>query len=710
MGASTRDEENTRMNPSSPTIRLAAMVLVLATAARPAAAAADASPAGRWEGSIALPGMELGVTVELATDERGGWSGKIDIPAQGARGLALGALEVAPPRIRFGIQGIPGEPTFDGQLAEDGNTISGTFHQSGQSFPFRPSRARPAQEQAQSALAEFYVPSVGVAIVRGDEIVLAEGFGLRDVERKLPATADTLYAIGSITKSFTATAIGLLVDEGKLRLDQPVAELLPEFRLHDPLRTLAVTVRDLLAHRTGLPRHDLGWYNAKDSREELVRRLRYLEPSAPLRERWQYQNWMFTTAGYLAGRLAGTSWEELVRARLLAPLGMRRSNFSTRDSTADPDHAEPYVERDRKVERVPFRELPQMGPAGTINSSAREMAAWLGLQLGRGSLSDRRLVQEGTIADLHAGHMVLPEGGPDPEILAPRYGLGWLVDVYRGRRRVSHGGGIDGFTALATFFPDDGVGVVVLANLSGTPVPALVTLIASDRLLGLSEIDWRARILARWQQARDAEQKATAKGEQERRPGTRPPRPLEEYEGEYEHPGYGVIAVRRDGADGLAATLHDLPISLEHWHFETFRGTSPEKVLSDLKLFVQFVSDAAGEITRLEVPLEPLVPAIGFRKRPPARLADPAFLSGLAGEYRFVDMPTVTARVELAGSRLRVTLPAQPTYELEPLRGTEFQLRGLEGYRARFVLDRAGKVSELQFVQPEGVYSAKPED
>lgn len=719
------------MRAARPGLGLALLLL----AALPAAAE-EASLAGSWPGAIELPGQQLRVVVELAQKE-GAWTGTVDIPAQGAADLPLEGVVVEPPRVRFAIAGVPGAPTFDGTADAEGAVIAGTFTQGGQSFPFRLSRqggsaadaARAALAEApalvQAVLAKFLVPSAGVAVVAGGEVVLATGYGTRDLEAGLPASADTLYAIGSVTKSFTAAVLAAQADDGKLELDQPVVELLPEFRLADAERTSRVTVRDLLAHRTGLPRHDLGWYGdgRELSREQVVHRLRFLTANTGLREQWQYQNWMFTTAGYLAGRLDGTSWEEAVRARLLLPLGMRRAVFTTAEMAADGDRAVAYEERDGERVKVPYREFPAMAPAGAINASASDMGRWLLLHLGRGEVDGRRILASSVVDELHQPAMVMAGGSADPEVLAPRYALGWFTDVYRGHRRVHHGGNIDGFSALATFFPDAGVGIVVLANLGGTPAPNVITRTLSDRLLELEPIDWLARIGGRWDAARAAGEAAEGRAGELRRDGAPPPRPLAEYAGEYEHPGYGRIAVevaappappgRRGGAGAgrLRARFHGLDMELEPWHFETFRATSQDPAISELKLFLQFVPDSGGEVVRLEAPFEALLPPIEFTKLPPARLSDPAFLARLAGVYVDPAQPEVRGRIEVAGDALRLLLPAQPPYTLEPLRGIEFRIRELPEFRVRFVLDAAGeRAVELHYLQPDGVYVARRVD
>ncbi|WP_253185716.1 serine hydrolase domain-containing protein [Bacillus licheniformis] len=184
---------------------------------------------------------------------------------------------------------------------------------------------------AEEKMKEWNVPGAAVAVIKEDEIIMAEGFGFRDKERKLKVNPETVFAIGSASKAFTTAAMAVLADEGKMEWDKPVREYLPEFKMHDPVATERMTPRDLACHRSGLPRHEMMWYNSSFSREELFRRIRYLEPNQDFRSKWQYQNLMYMTAGYLAGRIAGTTWEDLVHERLFKPLHMTSSSFSVED-------------------------------------------------------------------------------------------------------------------------------------------------------------------------------------------------------------------------------------------------------------------------------------------------------------------------------------------------------------------------------------------
>lgn len=672
--------------------------------------------AGRWEGAVQLPGTELKIEVVLS---RAGsaWSGTIDIPAQDARDLALGDVKVDGSAVSFTLPAVPGTPAFKGTLAPDGASISGSFTQAGQTFPFKLQRKADPSEAAASALGGFdefvqsamkswNVPGLAIAMVKDGKVVLAKGYGLRNIQANLPVTPDTIFAIGSSTKAFTTMAMGILVEEGKLAWDEPVKTYLPKFALKDEVAGKGMTPRDLVTHRSGLPRHDLVWYNAKLTRPELVARLPYLEANKDFREKFQYQNLMFLTAGHLAAEVAGTSWEEVIRSRILDPIGMKNSNFAVSESQKGSDFATPYTLNEKKALDIPFRAIDAMGPAGSINSSVNDMTKWLQLNLGGGQVAGKRIVAPRQVQDMHRPQMVIqtfPGLFEDPEVQQPSYGLGWIIESYRGKKRVHHGGNIDGFSAQVSMLPDEGIGVVVLSNLNGNPLPDIVARHASDRLLGLEPIDWNGRSLKR----RDVGEKASASAKkaagEERKTGTKPAHTLDEYVGEYVHPAYGSVTVAR-GGEGLSARFHDLPMRLTHWHFETFRADVEDKSLSEVKLFFQFFTDAQGEVDRLTVPFEPSVQPIPFKKLPPARLTDAGFLRQLAGDYAMADSPAFKMAVTLNGSTLSLTLPGQPPLELEPAHGTTFNVKGLSGFNVRFVVE-TGKPTQLKLIQPNGVFT-----
>jgi CubicO group peptidase (beta-lactamase class C family) len=668
---------------------------------------------GHWQGAVEIPGSKLGIYVDF-TAKDGGWSGDISIPAQNAKDLPLQDVKLDGAKVSFAIAGIPGDPKFSGTIAEDGKAIAGDFTQGGQTFPFQlqsaPAPSDAAQqalegydELVEQALREFEVPGAAVAVVVDGKVVLSKGYGLRDLDKKTQVTSKTLFAIGSATKAFTTFVMGQLVDEGELDWDKPVTGFLPGFRLQDRTATELITPRDLVTHRSGLPRHDLLWYNAKLSRREMVERLPYLEPNQTLRAKFQYNNAMFLTAGYLVEHITGKSWEDNVRQRVFEPLGMERSNFSVLDSQKSDDFAQPHSERKDKLQTIPFRVITNVGPAGSINSCVEDMARWLLLHLGSGKFGETSLIQPATLADMHSPQMPTGDSVERPEISQASYGLGWFVDTYRGHKRLHHGGGIDGFITMVTLLPQDGIGVVAFINRDGVNLPELLVRHALDRLLKLEPIDWKGEALARRTKGKEAQKEAKSKKESARKRGTKPAHKLEEYAGRYEHPGYGTLLVeQRDGR--LEMTYNEIVSPLEHWHYEAFNVAEGAKdpVFENLKLLFQ--TDVKGNVAALAVPFEPQVEDIVFQRRPDDRLSDPEYLGRFTGDYELAgDVFTVG----LSGNVLTLNIPGQPQYHLVPGLGGEFTVKEYSIVSLSFQTDDKGNVTALQLNQPEGVYTAR---
>lgn len=688
-------------------------LIVLVAAATARAQQAEPSWAGHWTGSIQLPTGELAFEVVLA-QAGGAWTGDISIPAQHASHLPLGGITVRGDSLGFAIQGVPGEPTFRGTRTADGTSVAGQFTQGGQTFAFAmKGGASPAEAARQalagfdawvdSALAAWHVVGAGVGIVVDGEVVYARGHGLRDRDRSLPVTTQTLFAIGSASKAFTVFALGTLVDQGRIGWDHPVVEYLPWFRMYDPDVTRRLTVRDLVTHRSGLPRHDLLWYNNPTAtREELVRRLRWLKPNKDLRETFQYNNLMFLTAGYLAGTLMGTPWEDAIRSLVFQPLGMTGSNFSVAESQRAGDFSLPYEVRHDTVRAMPFRDITLVGPAGSINSNVDDMLKWARMQLSDGTVDGRRVIQAATLRDMHAPHM--PIGLSDQkEFGASDYGMGWFLTSYRGHYRADHGGNIDGFSALVVLYPQDRLGIVVLTNQNGSALPGLVALHAADRIFGPPLRNWNAEALARRNVAQGEERQAEQRKTSVRVPNTRPSHPLADYAGEYADSGYGTLRVTVDSGH-LVAVYNGIRTALEHWHYDVFNGARnpADPTFEDMKYL--FAGNAKGDIDVVSAPFEPSVDPIAFRRQPDAQLRDSSFIQRFTGRYVLV---TDTVAVVRQGSVLVLNVRGQPGYRLVPYRRAEFDLEGLQGFSLAFTTDAAGTVTGAVVRQPNGVFTAR---
>lgn len=671
---------------------------------------------GRWTGSITLPTGKLDFSLHFTAED----AGTITIPAQGAKDLPLESVALSGSDATFKIKDIPGDPTFTGKL--EGDAVKGSFKQGGGTFVFEIRREEDANKQAADVLAGFdefveqarlgwNAPGVAVAIVKRGDVIYSKGFGYRDVEQKLPVTENTLFPIGSSTKAFTTFVLGQLADEGKIDWDKPVTTYLPEFRLADQEIGARLTPRDLVTHRSGLPRHDLVWYgNTPHTREELVKRLAFLPANKDLRETWQYNNLMFLTAGFLEERLTGRSWEENVRERIFVPLNMKRSTFTIRDMEKDSDFALGYRLDDDtdKVERMDFREIASMGPAGSINSSVNEMVGWVKLQLSDGFVEGKPLIKTTTLRDMQTPYMFMGAGSPDaPEIIPVGYGMGWFVDVYRGHQRIHHGGNIDGFSALVLFFPQEEVGMVILTNMNGSGLNNMIARHAADRLLGLSRDDWNGKALAKRALARAEQKKAKAKLEGVRKTGTHPSHPLTEFVGVYENPGYGNIRVIIDPASNsadpaLAFDYNGIITPLEHWHYDVFNAKKAEKDAAFEGFKLLFGTGEDGEIQTLQARMEPQCEPFVFRRLGDAKLSDPAYLTRFVGDFSIDGQPVKFA---LKDKLLTATIPGQPVYELEPARNDTFRIKTLPGFSIRFLSD-GDECTKAEFIQPNGVFTA----
>lgn len=322
------------------------------------------------------------------------------------------------------------------------------------------------------------IPGLSLVIVKDDRVIYMKGFGYKDFEKKVAVTPDTLFAIGSSSKAFTAMLVAMAADEGKLSLDDAPKKFLPYFKLQDPEADAKITLRDLLSHSSGLNRTDLAWVSGTLNREEVIRVAAQAKPTAKLREKFQYQNVMYAAAGEIVGRAENSNWEKLIAARIFKPLGMKDSDTSVPEMQKARDYSFGYVyeEGTKETRRVPTRDFPSVAPAGAINSSARDMAQWLRLMLGGGAFEGKRLVSEKGFAELIKPQMKI--GG----LLS--YGLGWFLREWRGHKVAEHGGNIDGFNAQVALMPDQRLGFVMLTNVSGSPLPASTMNVVWSNLVG----------------------------------------------------------------------------------------------------------------------------------------------------------------------------------------------------------------------------------
>jgi CubicO group peptidase (beta-lactamase class C family) len=564
-------------------------------------------------------------------------------------------------------------------------------------------------ELIQEAMEEWQVPGLSLAVVRDGEPDYLKAFGWRDVEAGLPATPDTQFILCSITKSFTALGLAMLVDDGRLDWTKPVREYLPDFRLHDAVATDRVTVQDLLCHRSGLPRHDWVWMPGDISREEMFAALRHIEPSKDIRSDFQYCNLGYVVAGMVAERICGQSWEDFTRERIMEPLGMIHTGFSHQDLERAPDSARPYVLDDLDKPGVFVRRRAALWsirdtPAGGVNAAVSDLARYMRLYLDDGGIDGTRLVSSACLRELqtprvHSGKSEFAEIGDT------HYGLGLASHHYRGERVVSHSGGWIGWSTLMSLMPDRRCGVTVLTNRAPNPVIDIATKAVLDHLCGRDQVPWIDRFRER-RRAFIAQRPIDDAAKGKRRRPNAPARSLDEYVGGYAHPGYGHLTIERNN-DRLECRYRGMSGGMNHRHYDMFELDEQPETLWPDNLAITFLYDREGRIDRLGAPFEPQVPDIVFHRVAAGEALESAFRASCIGVYRGGPIGHVVA-LDKHG-QLTLSPTGQPTYRLTPYRDRIFTVEGLSGFRLEFLAGETGSVSTIIFYQPNGTFQAQRE-
>ena len=463
----------------------------------------------------------------------------------------------------------------------------------------------------------FEVPGLSVAIVKDGKVLLAKGYGVRKLGEATAVDQNTLFGIGSNTKAFTTACLAMLVDEGKIAWDDRVYQHLPGFQMYDPYVSHEMTVRDLLTHRSGMGLGEgdlLFWPRTTYTRAEVIHQLRYMKPASSFRSRFAYDNLLYMTAGQIIPAVTGTSWDDFVRQRLFTPLGMVNSNLSNAAFKPGDDIAYPHSRVDGKLQAIPFVSLDNAAPAGSINSSAADMAKWVLLQLNRGKLPGREkpLFSADQSREMWLPQTILPTPDPPPPLAGLKanfadYGLGWSLRDYHGRKLVGHTGGVAGFVSRVMLVPEENLGVVILTNAEEGGAFDSILYHVLDHYLQLPPTDW----IAAFKAARDLRQKEAVEVEQkqgnDRNTSSQLSLPLERYAGTYEDAWYGTATIRMEDGHLVLSFDHTPSMvgELEHWQYDTFRTHWRDRIIADA--FVTFSLKPNGSIDRFTMlPVSPL--------------------------------------------------------------------------------------------------------
>ncbi|MEM8681168.1 MAG: serine hydrolase [Planctomycetota bacterium] len=421
------------------------------------------------------------------------------------------------------------------------------------------------------------VPGVAVGIVKDGKVLMSRGFGTLAVDDERPVDGETLFAIASNTKAFTAAALAVLVDEGKLSWDDPVRKHLPYFELYDRYVTDEMTVRDLLCHRSGLGTFsgDLLWYGTPYSAEEVVRRARHLQPAGPFRASYGYSNLMYLAAGEVVAAVSGKSWQAFVDERFLQPLGMKRSQLSVTQLDGLQNVATPHKPRLEEVVKVPWINWDGMAAAGGIISCTDDMNQWLLAQLKHGVHDGQRIFSDKNCHEMRKPHTPMRVSADYqrqyPSTHFRAYGLGWGLRDYKGHLIISHGGGYDGMYSRVVLVPELDLGVVVLTN-SMTSLPTAITNRVLDQFLGGEPRDWSGEMLPAFRQDRENFYQRIASQVTPVTTDSQPSKPLEAFVGSYQDAMYGeaTIALEEDRLVLRLVPFPALVADLEHLHYDTF--------------------------------------------------------------------------------------------------------------------------------------------
>jgi len=526
-------------------------------------------------------------------------------------------------------------------------------------------------EQLEQQREALHVPGMAIAVVKDDEVVLAHGFGVSNIETKTPVTPETIFAIGSSTKAFTATLVGMLVDEGKMDWDSPITDYLPYFTLNieSDDEKVETTIRDLLCHRTGYPRMGLLFASGEIPREEVLRAATDAEPYAQFREKFYYSNVMYMAAGVAAARVAGTDWDILIAELIFEPLGMESTSTSISQAQTDPRLSLGYLwdEDLQAYKHKPMRNVDNIGPSGSINSNVLDMAQWLRLQLGMGQYEGLHLISEEQLRETWTSQIEITEG--------VSYGLGWMLREWEGQPVIEHGGNTDGFSAEVALLPESNLGFVLLTNASVTPLQQQSINMVWEALLG----EWK-----------DADATDTA----------------EDYEpyigkyianfGQFQDTEFTVLVQNdRLAIDVPGQQIFELkdPDEEGKWYF----------VISD-EIAISFERDETGKVIGMKLYQAGLtfeLPRKGAEVEPDIPLEE---LQKYLGSYRSEEL-SITVEVLIQNNRLAVDWPGEMIYELYPPDEQGIWVfRVSERFTLRFNETLDGQIESLTYYQDDKEY------
>lgn len=461
------------------------------------------------------------------------------------------------------------------------------------------------------AMKDWAVPGLALAIVENDQVVHAKGFGYRTLHTQDRVDEHTLFAIASNSKAFTATALGLLVQEGTLSWDDPVLKVMPDFQLYDPLVTRKICLRDLLCHRSGLGlwAGDLTWWDSVYDRKEVIRRIRFQKPVSDFRTSYHYTNLMFLVAGEIIPEVTGISWDQFIKQRFFDELDMDRSTTRVKDLANLENVATPHALLDGRLVAIDYIDVDNCAPAAAINSSVHDLSHWVRLQLNEGLYNGKRVVDAKIIRETRKPHTMITISEKakslNPSTHFSTYGLGFRTHDYRGRLVVNHTGGLDGMLSYVGFMPDENIGVILLTNSDDHGLHRVLPLYVFDLLLGLDGKDWSRIYLEDSRKTRKRNEEREKKRLANRAANTKPTLRPKEYAGTYTSDVYGTAHISQEnGQLKLKLSAHpQFEATMMHWHYDTFLAKWNHRLWGESYVYFKF--NGHGKITKFLMSVRP---------------------------------------------------------------------------------------------------------
>ena len=553
-------------------------------------------------------------------------------------------------------------------------------------------------------LTDWNEPGAGVAIINKGELVYVKGFGYRDYGNKLPVTKNTLFQIASNTKLFTTVAAGMLVEEGIFKWDKPIKESVPELEFYNDFLNNQVTLRDMLGHKTGISRHDMIWFQSDFSRKELFDRIKFLEPSIPLRQDFIYNNLMYTAVGYSIELRTGKTWEEFIKEKIFTPLDMNNTVFSIAEMQKSSDHGVPYNEkRDTTLlYKIPLKEDgAAVGPAGSIITNLDDLSRWVIALMNEGKYKNKEVIPKSIIDEtmkpgIGFRNTELEEKGYK-ESLNSVYGMARGIEIYKGNVLTMHGGAMPGFHSQIAILPYDDIGIITFsigdqgASLGNT----IITYNLVDRLLGLEQTDWNGRRLKDHLAGKAASRSARNLTGFDQVEGTSPTHELENYVGAFTNEAYGEFIINHKN-DSLYFNFRKTVLPLTHYHYNRFDTPNDEDFG---KWSINFDISPQGEINTAVVSIDE--GQVTFNKKPDESLSNPEVLNQYIGKYEYAG-----SEFEIKIKDGELTMLGPPDMIFIPYKKNTFKVEKFDDLQMEFIFEN-NEVSGLNYKDISGVYECK---